>query len=180
MNSLKITKNKPIVFLADVDGVMTNGQFIYSKNGKIQKIFGPDDHDGLSLLSEFIEVRFITGDKKGFGISKKRIVDDMNFKLDLVSTVKRLDWIKKKYPLNKVIYMGDGILDYLVMDKVFYSISPANGHEFAKKSADYVTKCSGGDRAVAEASLHVMKKFFKKFDQSKELKNKFFSGSWKV
>ena len=172
-------KNKPLLFLLDVDGVMTNGQFIYSKNGKIQKIFGPDDHDGLSLLSEFIEVRFVTGDRKGFSISKKRIVDDMNFKLDLVSTVKRLDWIKKRYPLNKVIYMGDGILDYLVMNKVFYSISPANGHEFAKTSADYVTKCSGGDRAVAEASLHIMKIFFKKFDQIKGIKNKSFSGSWK-
>ena len=124
-------KNKPMLFLLDVDGVMTNGQFIYSKDGKIQKIFGPDDHDGLSLLNEYIEVRFITGDKKGFDISKKRIVDDMNFKLDLVSTVKRIDWIKKKYPLDKVIYMGDGILDYLVMEKVLYSISPANGHEFA-------------------------------------------------
>ena len=92
-------KNKPLIFLLDVDGVMTNGQFIYSKDGKIQKIFGPDDHDALSLLNEYIEVRFITGDKKGFDISKKRIVDDMNFKLDLVSTVKRIDWIKKKYPL---------------------------------------------------------------------------------
>ena len=173
-------KKNPIVFLLDVDGVMTNGQFIYSNKGKIQKIFGPDDHDGLSLLSEFIEIRFITGDRKGFNISKKRIVDDMNFKLDLVSTVKRLDWIKKKYPLNKVIYMGDGILDYLVMDKVFYSISPANGHIFAKKSADFITKCSGGDRAVAEASLHIMKKFYKKFDQIKGVKNKSFSSAWKV
>ena len=98
-------KKRPSLFLLDVDGVMTNGQFIYSRNGKVQKIFGPDDHDGLRLLSEFIEIRFITGDKKGFDISKKRIVDDMNFKLDLVSTVKRLDWIKKKYPLNKGIYM---------------------------------------------------------------------------
>ena len=172
-------KKKPLVFIADVDGVMTNGQFIYSKNGKVQKIFGPDDHDGLSLLSDFVEIRFITGDKKGFSISKKRIVNDMNFKLDLVSTVKRLDWIKKKYPLNRVIYMGDGILDYLVMSKVFYSISPANGHEFAKKYANYVTKCKGGDRAVAEACLHLMKKFFKKFDPNKTLKNKKFSGSWK-
>tara|TARA_B110000027_G_C16082415_1_gene284244 strand:- start:401 stop:928 length:528 start_codon:yes stop_codon:yes gene_type:complete len=175
-----VKKKNPIVFLLDVDGVMTNGQFIYSNKGKIQKIFGPDDHDGLSLLSEFIEIRFITGDRKGFNISKKRIVDDMNFKLDLVSTVKRLDWIKKKYPLNKVIYMGDGILDYLVMDKVFYSISPANGHIFAKKSADFITKCSGGDRAVAEASLHIMKKFYKKFDQIKGVKNKSFSSAWKV
>ncbi len=173
-------KNKPLVFLLDVDGVMTNGQFIYSNKGKIQKIFGPDDHDGLSILSEFIEIRFITGDRKGFDISKKRIVDDMNFKLNLVSTVKRLDWIKKNYSLKRVIYMGDGILDYLVMDKVFYSISPANGHEFAKKSADYITRCNGGERAVAEASLHIMKKFFKKFDQIKGIKNKSFSGSWKL
>ncbi|MBD1149385.1 HAD hydrolase family protein [Pelagibacterales bacterium SAG-MED27] len=173
-------KNKPLVFLLDVDGVMTNGQFIYSNKGKIQKIFGPDDHDGLSILSEFIEIRFITGDRKGFDISKKRIVDDMNFKLNLVSTVKRLDWIKKNYSLKRVIYMGDGILDYLVMDKVFYSISPANGHEFAKKSADYITRCNGGERAVAEASLHIMKKFFEKFDQIKGIKNKSFSGSWKL
>ena len=173
-------KNKPLVFLLDVDGVMTNGQFIYSNKGKIQKIFGPDDHDGLSILSEFIEIRFITGDRKGFDISKKRIVDDMNFKLNLVSTVKRLDWIKKNYSLKRVIYMGDGILDYLVMDKVFYSISPANGHEFAKKSADYITRCNGGERAVAEASLHIMKKFFIKFDQIKGIKTKSFSGSWKL
>jgi len=172
-------KKKPLVFIADVDGVMTNGQFIYSKNGKVQKIFGPDDHDGLSLLSDFLEIRFITGDKKGFSISKKRIVDDMNFKLDLVSTVKRIEWIKRKYPLNRVVYMGDGILDYLVMSKVFYSISPSNGHEFAKKNADYITKCSGGDRAVADACLHLMKKFFVKFDPKKKIKNKNFSGSWK-
>lgn len=41
------------------------------------KIFGPDDNDAISLLKEFIDIRFISGDKKGFSISKKRIVDDM-------------------------------------------------------------------------------------------------------
>ena len=170
---------KPKVLIWDVDGVMTTGQFIYTEKGKYAKVFGPDDHDALCLVKEFVEVRFITGDKKGFGISKKRIVDDMNFKLDLVSTVKRLDWIKQRYPINKTVYMGDGILDCLVMDKVFYSISPANGHELAKKSSNYITKCKGGDRAVAEACLHIMKKFFKKFEPSKTIKNKNFSGSWK-
>ena len=95
-------KHKPKVLIADVDGVMTNGQFIYSKSGKIQKIFGPDDHDMLSILQNYLEIRFITGDKKGFKISKRRIVDDMSFKLDLVSTIKRLDWIQKKYDLKEV------------------------------------------------------------------------------
>ena len=176
----KQTKNKkPKIFILDVDGVMTNGQFIYSTRGKIQKSFGADDHDGLSLIKEFMEVRFITGDKKGFKISKKRIVDDMNFELDLVSTVKRLDWINSKYKLNEVVYMGDGIMDIPVMTKVFYSICPSNGSELTKKYSSYVTKRSGGDRAVAEACLHLLEKFFRKFNPTNIPKNKKFSGAWK-
>ena len=113
-----MSKKKPTVFILDVDGVMTTGQFFYTKNGKFGKIFGPDDHDALSLIKEFIEVRFITGDKKGFDISKRRIVKDMKFRLDLVSTVKRVDWIKKKYKLEETIYMGDGIMDIPVMESL--------------------------------------------------------------
>ena len=69
--------NKPLVFILDVDGVLTTGHFIYTSEGKKMKIFGPDDNDAISLLKEFIDIRFISGDKKGFSISKKRIVDDM-------------------------------------------------------------------------------------------------------
>lgn len=175
-----MSKKKPTVFILDVDGVMTTGQFFYTKNGKLGKIFGPDDHDALSLIKEFIEVRFITGDKKGFEISKRRIVKDMNFRLDLVSTVKRLDWIKKKYKLEEIIYMGDGIMDVPVMKKVGYSICPFNGNDLTKKSSNYVTKRSGGDRAVAEACVHLMSKFFKKYNPINLQKNKKFSGSWKT
>ncbi len=128
-----MSKKKPTVFILDVDGVMTTGQFLYTKNGKFGKIFGPDDHDALSLIKEFIDVRFITGDKKGFDISKRRIVKDMKFRLDLVSTVKRIDWIKKKYKLEETIYMGDGIMDIPVMEKVGYSICPFNGNDLTKK-----------------------------------------------
>ena len=64
---------KPTLFILDVDGVMTNGQFIYSKEGKILKVFGADDNDALSLLKEFVEIRFVTGDRKGFDISKKEL-----------------------------------------------------------------------------------------------------------
>ena len=76
---------QPKVFILDVDGVMTTGHFIYTKDGKSMKIFGPDDNDGLSLLKNSIEIRFITGDKKGFKISERRISMDMGYKLDLVS-----------------------------------------------------------------------------------------------
>ena len=176
-----IQEIKPKCFILDVDGVMTTGQFLYTSDGKAMKIFGPDDNDGLSLLKASLDIRFVTGDKKGFSISKKRIVDDMGFTLDLVSTIRRIDWIKDNYEPSEVIYMGDGIFDHYVMRHVGYSIAPSNADRFAKESANYVTERSGGDRAVAEACLHIMGKFFTPYNvfelpssQSK------LSGEWTV
>lgn len=172
---------KPIVLILDVDGVMTTGHFLYTTEGKVMKIFGPDDNDGLSLLKNFLDIRFVTGDKKGFPISKKRIVDDMGFELDIVSTVRRVEWIAERYPLESVIYMGDGIFDHYVMAKVGYSIAPANADKNAKAYASFVTERSGGDRAVAEASMHILDKFFTPFDPE-QLPNaqQKLSGEWTV
>jgi 3-deoxy-D-manno-octulosonate 8-phosphate phosphatase (KDO 8-P phosphatase) len=193
MNTLnKITSNRidqpsasnntnPKVFILDVDGVLTTGQFFYTTDGKVMKVFGADDNDGLSLLKPHIQIRFVTGDKKGFDISKKRIVDDMGFELEIVSTIHRVDWIAERYPLESVIYMGDGIFDHYVMLKTGYSIAPANADKNAKAHASFITERSGGDRAVAEASLHILEKFFTPYNPdllpSSQLK---LSGEWTV
>lgn len=147
-------------FILDVDGVMTSGQFIYDVSGKKYKIFGPDDSDGLGLLRSKLKIHFVSADQRGFEISKKRIVDDMGYPLDLVSSSERLDWIKARYDPNKTIYMGDGFFDNLIMEGVAYSIAPANADSKAKDEADFVTQRCGGDRAVAEACVHVMQLFF--------------------
>ena len=173
-------KKIPKCFIIDVDGVMTTGQFLYSADGKQMKIFGPDDNDGLGLLSPNIEIRFVTGDKKGFPISTKRIKDDMKFKIDLVSTIKRIEWIKERYKPSEVIYMGDGIFDHYVMKEVGYSIAPANADVVAKAHADYVTDRSGGDRAVAEACLHIMKIFFSPYRPNKLPDEQLNLGEWTV
>ena len=169
------------VVVLDVDGVLTTGQFLYTTEGKVMKVFGADDNDGLSLLNNYIDIRFVTGDKKGFDISRKRIVDDMGFELDLVSTIRRIDWISERYDPTQVIYVGDGIFDHYVMKKVGYSIATANADLLAKKHANYVTERSGGDRAVAEACLHIMEKFFQPYDEnslpSDQIK---LSGEWAV
>lgn len=160
---------------------MTTGHFLYSTEGKVMKLFGPDDNDGLSLLKPFVEIRFITGDKKGLPITRKRIVDDMNYPLDLVSTIKRVDWIRERYPLERVIYMGDGIFDHYVMREVGYAIAPANADKAARQHAHFVTERSGGDRAVAEACLHILEVFFEPYDPGKlpAVQGKL-SGEWTV
>ncbi len=164
--------------IIDVDGVMTTGHFFYDSSGKKFKVFGPDDNDALSIVSKFLKVIFVTGDRKGFDISKKRIKKDMGYNLYLVSTLKRVEWIAKNFELKKTIYIGDGIFDYLVMKKVYYSIAPNNADFNTKKFANFVTKRKGGDRAVSEACFHILKKFYKvKSVDQINLKGKF-SGEW--
>ena len=114
------------VFLLDVDGVMTDGQFHYSSEGKVMKIFGPDDSDALALLDPFLEIQFVSADHRGFEISKARIVNDMKRPLELVSSKNRLAWIKERWDPETVIYMGDGIFDHYIFKAVGYSIAPDN------------------------------------------------------
>ena len=154
-------KKSPKNIVLDVDGIMTTGQFLYDDKGKKFKVFGPDDADALKLLKRFMKIIFVSADSRGFKISKKRITKDMGYKLIKVSSEERLNWIEKNFELDETIYMGDGFYDHLIMKNIFYSITTSNSAENAKKFASFVTKRTGGDRAVAEACLHILKKFFK-------------------
>ena len=157
-------KNKKSIFekfVIDIDGVMTTGRFLYSDKGKVFKEFGPDDHDALKIASKYINIEFISADKKGFKISKRRIVGDMGFKLSLVSTTDRLNWFKKNCNLAETIYMADSFKDIKIFECVGYSIAPSNADAFCKKYSNFTTKCGGGDRAVSEACFHILKSIFK-------------------
>ncbi len=154
-------KKRPKYFILDVDGVLNDGKFLYSKYGKQFKVFGPHDHDGLKFLSKHIKIEFVTADRKGFAISKKRIVDDMNFKLKLVSEQTRKEYLDKTYGIKNIIYMGDGYFDSKILKESYYGIAPSSARIEAIKSADFVTKEIAGNGAVLTACLHIKKKFFK-------------------
>ena len=159
---------KPKNFIIDVDGVLTDGSYLYTAEGKVMKSFGPDDHDALLLLKPHMDICMVTGDKKGFPISKKRVEDDMKFPLHQVSTFERLHWLKENgFKPEETIYMGDGIFDAMVFMGVAYGIAPANAFYFTKEKANFVTQARGGDSAVAEAVLHIMEKFFEPLDLTK-------------
>ncbi|MFN3075331.1 MAG: nuclear transport factor 2 family protein [Alphaproteobacteria bacterium] len=172
---------KPEAFILDVDGVMTDGTFLYGREGKFAKRFSADDHDALSLLKNHLEVLFVTGDHRGFDITKSRIGEDMRMPLHLVSTVDRLSWIAERHDLAQVIYMGDGIFDGYVFQGVGYSIAVADALPPTKAFANFVTDRRGGDRAVAEAVLHILSRFFEPFDLRQPLPGGVgFSGHWKT
>lgn len=153
-------------FVIDVDGCLTDGTMIYSGEGKEYKTFGADDHDALNMIKDLIDIQFVTADVAGYYISYRRIVIDMGFPLALVSMEKRVAWIKSQWDLSEVIYMGDGILDPPIFKKVGYAICPNDGFYLAKEKANYVTSYNGGHRAVAEACVHIKKRFFPERDDN--------------
>lgn len=156
----KRSRRTPKFFILDLDGVFTDGAFMYGKNGKEYKTFGPDDHDALRAISNLLDIHVVTADVRGFSISEQRIVHDMNFPLHLVSAQARPDWIEEHFDSSSTVYMGDGFLDHIVFQRVMYGIAPANALKRTREFADFVTSRGGGERAVAEASMHIAKRFF--------------------
>lgn len=148
-------------FILDVDGVFTTGQFLYTAEGKLAKVFGAHDNDGIKRMRPYVDICAITADTRGFAITQKRIHEDMGLTLHLVSEEDRLAWLQKKFDLSACVYMGDSMFDASIFSHVAYSIAPANAFYLAKQKAHYVTESKGGEGAVAEACLHIIEKFFK-------------------
>lgn len=158
--NMKKKKNNIINLVLDVDGVLTTGQFLYTKDGKFAKVFGPHDNDGIKLISKYLKVHAVTADIRGLAITKKRVQEDMEIPLSVIKEEDRLDWITKNFDPKSTIYIGDGLFDAKIFKAVAYGIAPVNAFYIAKESADFVTKTNSGEGAVCEACLHILNKFF--------------------
>ena len=155
-----IKKSKYLI--CDVDGVMTTGQYLYSSFGKTHKIFGPHDHDGIKILKDLIKIVFVTADKNGFSISKRRIQKDMGQKIILIKEKDRYSYLAKNFGLKNIIYIGDGLYDAEILKDCLFGICPKNARKEAKRYANYITPSKSGEGAVLDACLKIKNKFFNK------------------
>lgn len=140
------------MLVCDVDGVLTDGTFSYSENGKFSKTFGPHDSDALNLIKSTIDIMFISADKRGFSISQNR-VQDMGFDLKLVASQDRKKLLTTIQKEKHVIFIGDSFTDEDALRSADLSFAPANAHVLAKKAASYTLRAKGGDGAVSEVCL---------------------------
>ena len=155
---------KKLQLIIDVDGVLTDGSFIYDNKGKIFKKFGPHDSDGIKIIKKFIDVFLISADKRGYDISKKR-AKDIGLKIFYVPEENRYNFFEN-IGFKQCIFIGDGHYDAEILKKVYYGIAPQNAVKKCKKNSNYVTKVNGGNGAVYEACLHIMKKLKFKLNEN--------------
>ena len=146
------------IVISDVDGCLTDGKYIYTADGKVAKTYGPHDNDGVKMLrSHGIDVVFISADKRGFPITKKRI-EDMKCPIYNVSEQERVEWVKNYIEENGyefAVFFGDGIGDVPVKPYVNMLIASANARREAKAAATFVTDSEGGNGAFLDLALYV-------------------------
>jgi len=165
---------KEIVVVIDVDGCLTDGAFYvtpdflfmgYRIDGlnveKFMKKFGPDDWDALKELGQRAKIKFITGDKRGYSIVEKRLVDQCGFDLSIVSVkpVERWRIIKRMFPNHTIVYIGDGLYDWLSLKNSDYGITTIDALKHVKQCADLTIFRKGGYRFIAEACIAIMLRY---------------------
>ena len=153
----KLYTMKKLIVISDVDGCLTDGKFICTVDGKVAKIFGAHDNDGIKLLRKNdIDVRFISADKPGFEITKKRI-NHMKCDVEFVSEADRGDYLLKWTNDYHVIFFGDGLGDLAAYFKVCKAapedisfIAPANARWQVHEHAHFITDNIGGEGAFLD------------------------------
>ena len=148
------------IVISDVDGCLTDGKFVYTVDGKVAKVFGPHDADGVKLLKKNgIDVRFISADKRGFEITKKRITD-MKCELDYVSEQERGAYLKSYVDsdYDAVVFFGDGLGDLASVqaNPSAYFIAPKNARWQVKNAAKYITPNIGSEGAFLDLAEYIV------------------------
>lgn len=156
-----INKAKKIKLLVlDVDGVMTDGSIILDNQGNELKSFYVRDGHGIRMLDRAgIKTGIITGRRsKVVDIRAKELgIEDVHQKVHEKSVV--FDQLLMKYNIGEenVAFMGDDIVDQVLMKRAGLSAAPADAEEEAKNLADLVMSRAGGRGAVREFTDLILK-----------------------
>jgi 3-deoxy-D-manno-octulosonate 8-phosphate phosphatase (KDO 8-P phosphatase) len=137
----------------DVDGVLTDGTFVWGPNGEEYKKFSFLDVMGISVgIKSGLIFALISGEDNPFIDRYARKMGIVDIYKDCKDKASALSNFAQKYgiSLQQVCFMGDDINDTTTMELVGLAAAPSNAHGSASVKADLVTKRGGGQGAVRE------------------------------
>ena len=145
--------NKIRAIALDVDGVLTDGTFVWGPGGEEYKKFSFLDVMGISLGKKSGMIfALISGEDNPLVdrfAAKMGIVDVYKGCKDKAAALR--DFADRHdLELAQICFMGDDVNDLSAMELAGMSAAPASAHESARRKASFVTKRIGGQGAVRE------------------------------
>ena len=147
------------LFLCDVDGVLTNGTVLIGGNFEA-KGFSILDGFGMRLLQrEGIKVGWVSNrPSPATELRAKELKIDF-LEQQIGNKVEVVEAILQRASLgwDEVCFVGDDLVDLGVLKRAGFSAVVASGIDEARALADYVTKANGGEGAVREVAVMILK-----------------------
>jgi len=153
-------------FIFDVDGVLTDGTVIASESGDLLRSFNIKDGYALQLaLKKDYKICIISG--SGGKATEKRFenlgLPDVFLRVSNKVEVFEQYLADHEIDPAQVLYMGDDMPDYYVMQLVGIATCPLDAVDEIKQIAHYISPKKGGKtcvRDVIEKVLKVQQKWF--------------------
>jgi len=153
----KLSKIKLVAF--DVDGVMTNGEIIYSESGEELKIFNAKDGHGVVMLNyKGIKTAIITARQTPVVERRAKDLGITHVYQGAKNKLIALQDLMGKYSLDysEIAYVGDDMPDVCVLERVGIAFCPNDAVEEVKKICHFISSKEGGKGAVREISDFIL------------------------
>lgn len=152
MKNSGLTINQVDAIVFDCDGVLTNNLVHLSQDGIEMVTFNRSDGIGFDALRKINKPTFILSSEKNPVVTtraKKLKIEAIQGAENKVEALEKLIALHG-FALNRILYIGNDINDYAVMQNVGYTACPSDSHHSIKKISDIHLKLSGGQGIVRE------------------------------
>jgi 3-deoxy-D-manno-octulosonate 8-phosphate phosphatase (KDO 8-P phosphatase) len=160
MNNYKELLKHVSTFVFDYDGVLTDGTVILMSNGDALRTANVKDGYAMQLaIKNGYRVAIISG---GYSESMVRRCEALKIKDVFLGVDNKIEVFKKYIIENKlnpaeVLFMGDDIPDYEIMQLAGVATCPADAAEEIKAISRYISHQRGGHGSVRDVIEQVMK-----------------------
>lgn len=160
MSTINYDLSKIKAFIFDVDGVLSPNSIPLSLTGEPMRMVNIKDGYAINLaVKHGYSVAIITGaDTENIRIRFSRLgVKDIYMK-SRVKITDLNDYMQKTgFKPEEILYSGDDLPDYHVMEAVGLAVAPADAAPEIKEVAQYISHCKGGDGVARDVIEQVMK-----------------------
>jgi len=161
-------------FIFDVDGVLTNGIVTVFPNGELVRQMNIKDGYALkSAVDTGYRVCIISGGSNEGVRTRLQGLGITDIYLGAHDKIKQYEELLATYNLNpeNVLYMGDDVPDFPVMEKVGFACAPNDAAPEIKEISKYISPKKGGEGCVRDVIEQIMRvqgkwkgKFYAKYD----------------
>ncbi len=160
MSTINYDLSKIKSFIFDVDGVLSPNSIPMSPTGEPMRMVNIKDGYAINLaVKHGYSVAIITGaDTENIRLRFSRLgVKDIYMK-SRVKIIDLNDYMQKTgFKPEEILYSGDDLPDYHVMEAVGLAVAPADAAPEIKGIAQYISHCKGGDGVARDVIEQVMK-----------------------